>query len=462
MVTFNQLLLLGGVAVGGYLIWTNQQQIMSFVQGLTNPPTASVSGASSLNLTGGSSPVSPVPSGCANGSIPDPTTGLCSDGSAPLNTGTGLSPGPSPVGTGVNNSLLTGTPPIGVTPTVSGGADVGGPGVNADTGPTFTDPVTGQTFNPATGQILSPGGSTQLPNFSPFIEPQVGSANLGAGASQCVQTQACMIGYTWSPTSCSCVPSLGLQTGNTQLCPNGQPANPDGTCPVSPTPTTTTTISPNPTPTPVAGTPTTTVSNPTCPAGTYWNPVVQQCNYPIVTQTPSPTTPTTVTQAPPTPATVTPPAMVTPAPTTTTTAVPAPTTTTTPKVSTNCKCCAASPHNGNCHSECCWGKCMSSSTCTSCLACCGDYEGNACKTSAVGYAYQGSFDNRFMTFANEGAMISNAVQRTSPVGRAIGKRYPTRRGARVTSRSQKVTAANPITAQIFNRPFNAPNRVAVS
>ena len=105
---------------------------------------------------------------------------------------------------------------------------------------------------------------------------------------------------------------------------------------------------------------------------------------------------------------------------------------------------------------------MTSSKCTSCLACCGDYEGNACKSSHVGYAYTGRFDSKFMTFANEGMMIADAVQQTSPIGRAIGKRYPTKKGARVSSRTQKITAANPITAQIFARPFNFPNRVAVS
>lgn len=468
MVTFNQLLLLGGVAVGGYLIWTNQGAITSFVQSLTNPaPAATASGSSSVNLTGVPSPTTMTTgtgastTGCANGSIPDPTTGLCSDGSIPSG---------QTVGTGVNNSLQLGQTPTGVVPTVSGGADIGGAGVNSDNGPTFTDPITGQTYNPATGQILSPGGSTQVPNFSPFVEPQVGNANLGPGvggslSKPCVQTQACMLGYTWDPILCQCVQpgGVGLQTGN-PLCPNGQTPNADGSCPTSTTPTTTTTTSPNPTtttttPAQTAGTPT-----PTCPAGTFWNPVIQQCNYPVVAPTAATSTaPTTTTTSTPTSATIQPPTS-TPTSTVTTTPIAAPTSTTTAAAaSTNCKCCAASPHNGNCHSECCWKGCMTSSKCLSCLQCCGDYEGNSCKTSSVGYAYQG---RALMHYANEGMMIAAAaaVTPTALRARASGKRYPTiKHGARVSSRSQKL-APNAF-SQLTNRApmvTNIPNRVAVS
>jgi hypothetical protein len=488
MVTLNQLLLFGGVAVAGYLVWTNQGQIIAAVQQITNPQQAAApaSGSSALNLTSSSG-------GCANGGPTDPTTGLCSDGSAPLNSaspslGAGLGPGPSAVGTGVNNSLTTGIPPIGVTPTISGGADVGGAGVSADTGPTFTDPITGQTYNPGTGQILSPGGSTQIPNFSPFVEPGVGSANVGPPGGA-----LCPPGTRWSPCFQQCSPAgllepapgdprcsaasaqtnpaIGLQTGNAPIttstspnvCPNGLLPNPDGSCPTAPTPPPPA-PAPVPAPVPVAGTP--TVSGPTCPAGTYWNPATFQCNYPTYPgQAAGPTTPApTPTPAPVvTPTPVVPPVVI---PTATPTPVTIPAPTPAPAApSTNCKCCLASTHNGNCHSECNWKKSpsdMTTSKCLSCLACCGDYEGLACKgKTAVGYAYQGMMSKYSMQYASEGSMIAAAA--TAPLSKAVPHRFPTvKHGARVSSRSQKIAPANPIAGDIFNRPYQFPNRVTAS
>ncbi len=414
MVSLNQILLFGGVAVAGYLVWTNQAAITSFVQGLVPGQT--------------------TPPATASGVSPASTS---------VNLGAGLAPGPSPVATGVNNSMLPNQIPSSISPVVSGGADVGGP--NVDSGPTFSDPITGQTFNPATGQILSPGGSTSIPNFSPFVEPQTvpfpgsaGSSPCGAGTRFSSCYQQCMPAGILEPAP-NDPRCIGLHTGNPPLgtttstspnpCPDGSAPQADGSCPQH---------TPAPAPAPAS----------TCPQGWVWNPATFQCVYPQGTPA------GTLTPAP-APVAAAPPPVVTPAPTPTpVTVAPKPAPTPAPaQPSTNCSCCK-NQHQGNCHSECNWHKNpgdMNTSRCKSCLACCGDYEGNACKSSShVGYAYQGSRSNNHMTFASEGMLIA-----------AAANRFP-QRVARVSSRSQRVAPANPVAGHIFNRPYQYPNRVAVS
>lgn len=488
----NNLLMGAMVLGGGYLIWQSGLlgQVQTAIQGILTPPaaasgTSSVSG-STLNLTGPATLNTMV---CPDGSAPN-ANNICSNGLPALPAGQ----------TALQNQQG------GVIPTVSGGADVGGPNVD---GPTFTDPTTGLTTQP---------GAVSLPNFNPFIvspniplnspgffqqspscpdgsqpDPTLGTCSNGTsvcsagtrwsqcfqscqpagllepapgdprcvgggatGTTPCIQTQLCTTNSHWDNVQCACVANAPATTPNQpcswQYCgPNGTwdsnlcacvpSANPSGEVPVAATSSGMPTTAPPVTITTPSGTP-----------------------QPAPTAAPTPTTtPTPVTTAPSTTPT---PVPITTCPTGYTLVgtscvqviqnAPAPT----PVAATgslNCSKsgpgCCNSGHKGNCHSECGFGKNMTSSTCVNCLAVCGTYEGSCnCSTGQAKVAY--SYPAR-MTYQNVGAMIYGDGRKYNQYAKL------TNTVPKVTSRSTRY-APQSITNQVFGRRYGYHGRIAVA
>lgn len=370
--SFNQIMMLGGLgiaAIAAYEVYVNLPNIQAAIQSALNPvnmyqqqgyycPSGGVPSPTGLCPNGqpaiNSSQFNQLASmagGCSDGSIVNPSTGRCANGSLPMSTGgygsynpltgqyqtgypqtsvcnDGSQPNPynglcangsvpTSVGTGVNNALMSPYgAPSSVYPTIAGG--VGVPG-----GTTFTDPTTGQVYDPTTGALLTPGGSYTTPSLAspyssifPTLSPLAGNGIFCGDGSNPSATGMCSNGQqaigwpqssppTPAPTSTTPVattittanPSgtMGCADGSTAssttgLCANGQapsvslPAgtttSPTGAVPVTATPTGTgtTTVTPTPAPAPV---PTTVTPQ------TSTQPVTQTSPAPVTTTTTS-------------------------------------------------------------------------------------------------------------------------------------------------------------------------------
>lgn len=482
-------ILMGAMILGGGYLLLNSGiigQVQTAIQGALTPPSASVSGASTasgstLNLTSAGATGAQGGFICPDGTQPN-ANNICSNGLPAIPSG---------------QTQLLGQIGSPVIPTVSGGADIGGGGVD---GPSFTDPTTGITstpgavgqlpnFNPfvlapspsvpfasspsptcpdgsfpdpttgacANGQTVCPAGTRWSPCFQTcrpagLAEPIAGSAQCvgGTGTTPCIQTQLCTTTSHWDSTQCACVPNAPTTTPAQNPCawqycgPNGQwdsnlcqcvpAAGPGGAQPVASPPPTTGTPTTTPTPTPT----------------------------PVTTPTPTPTPVTTPTPTPtPTPVTTCPAGYSqvgtscvqviqnTPAPVQSNTG--------TLNCSKSGAGCCNSGHKGNCHSECGFGKSMNSSTCLSCLSVCGTYNGSCnCSTGTAAVGTVEAFP----------ALAKFPYQSETQMIRGFARRHNqysifTNQQAKVTSQSTKYSPQS-ITNQVFGRKYGYHGRLTVS
>jgi len=252
-----------------------------------------------------------------------------------------------------------------------------------------TTPPTGTPGTPTTQDCFTDNKGVQ---FCACDQPVTGSVQAG-GQLYCPQgggAGACFTGSDGVTRYCPCTTATqGAIYANNQLYCVAAPETP-------PTPPPTTTPAPPAIPTCPAGynydsqhdvcvqIPTT--GQPSCPTGDVWDPTLSICHIQCASgfffdpsiDTCRGSCPSGTSWDPTTAACVAPQPPPSPPP--------SPPPTSTINCSSSGAGCCNSSHKGNCHSECCWGKCMSASSCTSCLDVCGSYEGE-CSCSHSHYAH---------------------------------------------------------------------------